>query len=291
MARRAALILFAATGVAQAQVPDVVIRADARLAYVLADDGRPVVRWYDPMGRGSWAGLSFRLEPGLRAMVVQRIQRIPGNADDDPLEHYYVENPGAWRVGKQPLPFGAETVFRDSVLGARLETQLALGGLPATVILCDEGLNRPRGFGVRIGTDWLRLSAVSGDHFAQSAGSLGLFRDLQDAPKQGSGYRTVVGIDATRMWGEWVVVGEVVAFRNGHGPDDPDRLVWDVSAGTPPTSRLGFKAGYTADSAVRGGRLRLEGSVPMGKSVWLEPMVRFRDGTFHDLTVSMRLKL
>src|SRR5688572_31745900 len=91
-------------------------------------DGDSNFRWYDPLGKHSTVGLSMILEPGFRVVVTEKLQRMP--TDNDQLDEYYIEDEGNWRVGKQYLPFGRQTLLHESVQGGRVDTNLIIEGLP-----------------------------------------------------------------------------------------------------------------------------------------------------------------
>lgn len=285
-----ALAAFVAAA-AQAQQPDIHIRTDVRLTYAAVHRQDTGLRWYDRLGRVSTVGLSMRLEPGLTAVVTQRLQRIPGDGDDDPLELYYVENPGSWRIGKQSLPFGTEALYWETAIAARVETVLALGGFPVAVAICDSGKGRPRGAAGRVQAGPVGLSAANGDHFGVGAGAFATVRNPEDAAGEGRGYRTMFGIDGAKGLGAYGwLEAEYVILRDGHTALDPNRAILDVRWRYELDPDVTVSLAFARDS-VAGNFFRAQGSWPLGRSVRVEPFVRFREGTLFDLAVTLRLTL
>ncbi|MCW5942629.1 MAG: hypothetical protein KIS66_10385 [Fimbriimonadaceae bacterium] len=276
---------------AMGQAPDVVVKLDVRLVYTSVNGGNGEIRWYDRLGRYSTVGLAFRLEPGLRVVITEKLQRVAGASDDEPLDEYYVQNGTSWRVGRQYVPFGRETLYRESLRAIRFDTVFAVGDFPFMVAACDNGPRRTRGALARVQAGPLGLSVAGGDHFAIAPTALTLLRRPEDAPGPGGGYRTLYGVDLAFPRRDWTLYGEAIRFRDGHTASDVDRDAFDVGLRWDHGTEHYAILGWTQDTSGSSGTLRLQGSSPVTRHVWIEPMIRFRNGSFHDLCVALRVKL
>src|SRR6478672_4579558 len=163
--------MIAAAAAAFAQVPDVQVKADLGPTFRNQVNGGSDVHWYDPFGHHSTISLQFALEPGFRAYVAQKIERIRNDGDSSPIDESYVEDVGVWRAGKQYLPFGQQRIIRESVVAVRSDTDLFLRVLPMSVAACDGGRGHQRGIVGRIGRE-VGVSFAFGQHFAISGTSL-----------------------------------------------------------------------------------------------------------------------
>lgn len=276
---------------ASAQAPDVVVKLDVRLVYSGVNGGNGEIRWYDRLGRYSTVGLAFRLEPGLRVVITEKLQRVAGRADEEPLDEYYIQNGMSWRIGQQYVPFGRETLYREALRAVRFDTAFAVGDFPLTIAACDNGPRRTRGALARVQAGPFGLSVAGGDHFAIAPTALSLLRRPEDAPGEGRGYRALYGFDLAFARGDWTVFGEAIRFREGHTAADVDRDAYDVGLRWDHGPEHYAILGWTQDTAGSSGTLRLQGSSPVTRHVWVEPMIRFRNGSFHDLCVALRVKL
>jgi hypothetical protein len=288
--RLLALLCAIAPGLAAAQVPDVVIKLSARLDYRFEPHGSTTLRFYDTLGRHSTVSLGFRLEPGLHAVVSQRLQRIPNDGDPDQIDEYYVEDEGIWRAGKQYLPFGAGALLRESVVAVRGDTNLLFESLPVSVAACDGGPGRQRGFVGRVGGN-LGFSAAIGEHFGISGSSLTLIRHPEDSPGKGHGYREAYGADYTRADGMFRFSGELVALRGPNRRSDSDENVFDLSISLRPSKYREFVLGWTHATEQRVDFYRLQGSIYLTNNIFAEPMVRYRNGTAYDFSVIFWVRL
>lgn len=285
------LLLLA--GLCRAQVPDVVIKLDSRLSYRSQVDGSTTLRYYDSLGRASIISLGFNLEPGFKAYISQRFQRIPHDGDPDQLEEYFIEDPGLWRVGKQFVPFGNGALIRESAVGARGDFELPLDGVTAAIALVDSGVGRQRGlagrvtgrFGGRYG-----LSFAVGDHWGISASSLALVRPVERSPGLGHGYARMFGVDYSQPFGPFFLRAEWVYLASGARTVDRDNHVLDVSLTIDPSSNRSYTLGYTKSHDPTDEFYRLQGSLKTTKNVYFEPMIRYRNGDVYDFQVALRVK-
>lgn len=279
--------MFAAA--ASAQVPDVQVKADLGPVFRNEVNGGSDVHWYDPFGHHSTIALLFALEPGFRAYISQRIERIRHDGDPSPIDESYVEDAGIWRAGKQYLPFGAQRIFRESVVAVRSDTDLFLRELPMKVAACDGGPGRQRGIVGRIGRS-IGVSFAFGQHFGVSSTSMTEARLPTDNMEKGRGYRNVFGADVSRQVGPFFVSAEGAMFREGEA-GAPDTQILDVTATLAPDIRHSLIFGYSLSTHPGVRSFRLQGSFALENTLWLEPWVRSRNGRAFDSGVSLRVRL
>jgi hypothetical protein len=281
--------LIAVCTAAFAQVPDVQVKADLGPTYRNQVIGGSDTHWYDPFGHHSTISLQFGLEPGFRAFVSQKIERIRHDGDRSPIDESYVEDQGVWRAGKQYLPFGQRRIIRESVVAIRSDTQFFLHDLPMSISACDGGGGRERGIVGRIGRT-LGVSFAVGEHFGIAGTSLTQTRLPTESPGLHGGYRQIFGIDAMRNVGVLKLSGEFVTLRSGElNADDKDVL--DIMATLQPAPGRSLTLGYTIATNPGLTSLRLQGSFLVTKMVWMEPFVRTRNGRIYDTGVSLRVRL
>ncbi len=277
-------------GIAAAQAPDVTIKLDARLNYRSADDSASTQRMYDALGNYSIVSLSFKLEPGFRVYVGQKLQRFDGGKDQDLLDEYYVEDEGIWRVGKQYLPFGAGRLVRESVFAVRGDTSLIFEGLPIAAAYAQGEKGRQEGMVARVGGR-LGFSAFVGEHIGIEGTSLALVRPSRQASGRGRGYRQAYAVDYSKGIGAFNVSFEGVAFRDGHRSADEAFEVFDVSATYAPTKLNSYTLGWSHQTNPSTDFLRAQASVFLTNRVYLEPMLRYREGAFYDFNLGVRVRL
>jgi hypothetical protein len=203
------------------QTPDAAFFVELVPTAAFRDGSRPKLTWYDIDGRPSLVGLRLVLESGNRVYVAQRLQRIDGSGDPDSVDEYYVESRGSWRIGKQTLPFGRRVLLRENALAARIDTELVIDALPASVAYCDAGPGRNRGVVARVGRE-VGVSVAAGNHFGIQQTALAKVRPLAEAPGRGRGHRAAYGLDFGLPLGSAFVTGELVALREGETVQDVD---------------------------------------------------------------------
>ncbi|RYG23704.1 hypothetical protein EON82_13200 [bacterium] len=272
-----------------AQVPDVRARADLSLSLDYRNQSdRANLRLYNPLGRPSTVTLTLLLEPGFTVLVSERLQRLPGDAENDIFDEVYIEDPGIWRVGKQYLPFGAGRLLRESVPAARIDSNLIAERVPVTLALFNAGDGRQNGFVVRVGRS-VGASVANGEHLGISGTSLGVIRRPSDAPGKGSGWKRAFGMDASRRFGKLGLSAEIGFFTGG---PLRDLAVSDLEAtyfsDNYRTVGLGFSH---ASGPFDGDTLRFFGRVRAARNVDLEPLVRWKDNAFYDASVTLRVRL
>lgn len=278
--------------IASAQSPDVTIRLDARLNYLSPNGGPPTQRLYDTLGRPSLLKIEFMLEPGLRAFVGQRFQKIRGDGDPDLLDEYYIEDAGIWRVGKQILPFGAGAFLRETCLAARGDLDLPLEGSTLSAAIVDSGNRRQRGVVGRIALyrGLFGLSFARGTDLGICASSFALFRPVEQSAGIGGGYRQLIGADLTRTWGDWSIRFEYVNLNGSRSGRSPNGGAFDVNANYAARRDFGFNVGWTR-SPLGDDFYRVGASLKATRNVTLEPMVRFKGSTSYDFSLCARIRL
>jgi hypothetical protein len=116
------------------------------------------------------------------------------------------------------------------------------------------------------------------------------FRRTEDAPGRDRGYRTVVGAESTRKVGIGVLTASVVTLRDPISTKDDDLVVTDFSYVTKKFGHLSGLAGVTYGSSPSAWLMRLGGTVGLDARTTLEPMIRFRNGGFYDISVGLRFR-
>lgn len=283
--------LLALCGVCAAQTPDLVIRTDLRYTITTKNDGGSQARWYDPMGRHSIVGLQLLLEPGYRALVTQRLQKIDNDPDKDMVDEAYVEDPGLWRVGKQYLPFGSKVLIRESAPAFRGDTRLVFDNLPIQFAACDGGTGLTRGVVGRIGAR-LGVSFAIGDHFGVAGTNLAPVRRPEEAPPKGGGYRLVVGADYKQRFGPATLEAEVIAMRRPNRTSDAREEVSDLRATVAGLDdRFRLTSAWARAWRAKRDVYRFEAEMLVQKDVWVTGFVRFDRGQVRDLSIGARVKL
>ena len=285
-----AVAFFLVAGAALAQTPDVQVKADLGPTFSNVSGGGSNTHWYDQFGHNSTIALQFTLEPGLRAYVAQKIERIRHDGDTTQIDESYVEDAGVWRAGKQYLPFGQQRIIRESVVAVRSDTDLFLRVLPFHVAACDGGHGHQRGLVGRMGGSTAGVSFAFGQHFGISGTSLTQARLPEESPGDGHGYERMFGVDAKEKVGVVAFAGEYVFLRGGElGAADKDVL--DVTATLAPSVSRSVTLGYSIATDPGIESLRLQGCFIVAQSVWAEPWVRTRNGKMFDTGITLRVRL
>jgi len=285
------IILAVVATNAVAQNPDVSLKFEGRFDYRIPKDAQQTLHPYDTLGRPSLLQLQFRLEPGLKAYVAQRLQRIPGDGDPELLDQYFVEDEGVWRVGKQIVPFGNGAFLRETTLAARGDIDLPIEGAQLAIAICDSGHSRQSGFAGRMSffDGDLGFSAAIGRHWGINAGSFTYFRRPEDSPGQGAGLKQILGADLSHTFGPLRGKAELVLMSGGKTPQDPTGAALDLSIAASPSKLRTYELGWTR-SPSRQDFIRIVGILQTVKNVTLEPMVRFRNGIAYDFSIQLHVK-
>ncbi len=284
------LVALIGCGFAAAQTPDVRIRTDINLHYRSVTGSDSSLRWYDATGHHSIIAVEFGLEPGFRAYLAERLQKIDGNADNEQLDEYYVEDPGLWKIGKQYLPFGRQMVLRESARAARGDTNLIFERLPVAVAICDNGSGRTRGVIGRVGRR-IGFSGAFGNNFGAQSTSLTVVRQPTDGPGVGRGYKLAVGADFAKTVGVVNIQGEIVGLRMGETAQDLDTEVSDLTFSFNKPKDWSVLVGWSREWRASYNIFRAQGTLRLSRSSWAEPIVRFREGRLYDAGISLRVRL
>lgn len=273
-----------------AQTPEIALFADLRPSLTSSEGENATLRWYDPLGRHSVVGFRVILEPGLRGKVSQRLQRIDGDPDEDLIDELYLERRGEWRVGKQYLPFGDGVLLRESAPAVRYDTRIVIDEAPIQLAYVDAGGGKTRGFVGRVGRR-LGLSFAVGNHFGIGAGTLATVRSALEAPGRYRGYGLVLGADAEVPLGDGLLEAEFAQFRNGETAADEtisaSELRWSLM---PRGRRERYEIAWSRNWSQPRNLFRFELEIPLEERLTLAPMVRFADGSWHDLSVTARVR-
>ncbi len=275
---------------AYAQVPDVSVKLDAALTYRSANGQDSTVRTYNSLARPSYVSLILRLEQGFNAVFSERFERIDGDGDPEHLLEYYIEDPGSWRLGKQLLPFGCGNLVRAYSRAARGDTDLPFIYKPLQMAIFDDGSGRSRGVMARAG-DKLGISAAFGRDLGIQSGVLAPLKAPEVSLGKYRGYEQMFGADYSRRMGVWKVQAEAVFLREGENPEDHNAEATDLVFTLEPNAQQSLSLGWARNWGEGFDMYRIEGRFKLARNLWLEPIVRYREGVFYDLGISVRVKL
>lgn len=280
--------LLSVTAVAQA--PLVTFSADINPQITMEEDGLVRLRFYDDAGNFSRLRMNLLLENGWHLRFFQKLGRIANDADDSSVDEVYVERPGDWRVGKQYLPFGSGRLLKETGIGGRLDTYLAIADMPISAAIIENGHGRQSGFIARLGGN-IGISVAVGRHFGINATSFTQLHNPERSPGKGRGHRMAFGVDSGIAIGGWKTTGEWVALRDGHTTLDPDEDVLNLMI------TYQFPYGPLIESeitrAARAGltNLRFAIQLPVSKVTFIVPSARFYDGEGWEYSILMRIRV
>lgn len=285
----AAALLY--SGSVFAQNPDVAPFVELHPSWQVRSTKKSLFHWYDPTGRYSLVGLRMVLESGHRIYVAQRFERVDNSGDPDTVDEYYIEQRGHWRLGKQYLPFGRREIVRSTVLAARLDTDLLFEGVPLSISACDGGSGRTRGVFGRVGGP-IGLSFALGNHIGIQPTDLAKYRNLEEAPGIGRGYRLALGVDTLVSIGSVNLTAEWASLRRGETADDHDADLSDLRLRfRPPGSDDRVNIGWSRDWAGARDYLSAEFELEAGKKISYLPMIRFEGFSFKDFALTAVVRL
>jgi hypothetical protein len=230
------------------------------------------------------------LEPGFTVFVSQKLQRFDGGKDRELLDEYYLEDEGIWRLGKQYLPFGGGKLVRESAFAARADTNLIVEGIPIAAAGVQGGDGRQSGFVGRIGGR-IGFSVFYGEHFGIDGTTLTLMRKPREALGRGRGYKRAFSVDLSKGMGDFNLALETVVFREPNSQLDGNFEAADISATYVPSRYHTYFAGWTMRTNPATNFWRLGASVFLTNDVYLEPMVRYRNGEVYDFNLAIRVRL
>jgi hypothetical protein len=206
------------------------------------------------------------------------------------LDQYYVESQGNWRVGKQYLPFGQNGLLNESALAVRSDWTVPTLELPIRVSACSAGSGRQQGVVGRIG-DNIGASVAIGENFGIAATSFGVIRLPTQAADVGHGFHQIYGLDFASRTDRWQYRGEVALLRGPETPTDLTDFIADTSVTWDPTKFCGYQLGVSYSARQQASYIRGQLFVHLVKRVSFEPMIRFRNGGFFDLSLALHVKL
>jgi len=213
--------------------------------------------------------------------------------DDTPLggiDEAFVEDQATWRIGKQYLPFGFGRLLAESVMAARVDTDLIFEGVPISIAAFDAGRGFNRGAVVRFGSPSLSFSAGVGEHLGISGTALNVVRPPEESPGKNGGFRQAYLLEAARSWGKIRARFEGAVLVDSHQADVGDLVVGDVTATWNDSLRQYYLAGLTLTDESELNTFRLAAGFGLDRQFDLEPMIRFRRSGFYDASVTLRFR-
>lgn len=282
--------VWVACAVSMAQVPDVSVKLDAALTYRSAENAGSTLQTYNTLARPSYVSLILRMDQGFNAVFSERFERIKGDGDTEHLLEYYVEDPGNWRLGKQLLPFGGGSLVRMYARAAKGNTEMPFIYYPLQMVIFDDGPGKSRGAMTRIGGK-LGLSVAFGRNLGIQSGVLGPLKSPEESLGKYRGYQQLYGLDFSKRLGIWKVQTEAVVLREGEKLEDRNSEATDLVFTYEPNSQQSLSFGWGRDWGEGFDMYRIEGRLKLARNLWFEPILRYRDGVFYDLGLSVRVKL
>ncbi|RYG84864.1 hypothetical protein EON77_06380 [bacterium] len=286
------LALIALAGTARAQGPDLRFKIDLALQLVSEKGGPYTARLYTPFGRYSTVAITALTEPGFNVTVSQRVQRFDNDVDDETLDEYFVEDPGIWRVGKQYLPFGSQSLLRESVRAVRADTDLILEAIPVSFAAFDGGPGRARGAMGRVGPRAYGVSFAAGRGIGASGSALAFLRSPEGSPGPGGGWARAFGFDAAYRVAYGIIRFEALGLRGGElrNGRDADRTVVDLNFTRELRGRDYVQVGLTNDFDRHQTFLRATANLRAAPNVVYEPFLLLRDGSLHRVGIGARVR-
>lgn len=223
----AAVCLVAVVGRSFGQGANVRISADFNPQLRFTADGAARFRMYNDDGQHSRVRLGVTLENGWIVRLYQKIGRIDNDPDESGTEEAYLEKPGWWQAGKFYIPFGGGRIIRETGLGFKLDTTLALADLPIEAAYIYNGSRKQRGFVARIGAP-IGVSVAYGEHFGIGGTALTQIRFPESSPGEGRGYGLIAGVDVQKAFGNLDTYVEYMWLRNGATAMDEDEELLNV---------------------------------------------------------------
>lgn len=284
------VVAAGAFGSAAAQAPHVSFSADVYPQLRYSPNGQSQARLYNDFGEYSIFRLGIVLDNGWAVRLRQRLERIPGDADNSSMDEAFLENPGRWKAGKQYIPFGSGRMLRESAFGVQVETEFDFASLPVVFGYFDSGRGKQSGFVARVGGS-VGVSVAVGDHFGIAASSFTQLRLPEESPGRNRGYGLAVGIDVTRKFGGWTLGVEGIALRRAASPLDRDTEVVDASLSYQfPYGPL-VEGGATLETESGLVNLRLVSEMALSQKLFLVPSVRHFEGRGWIIGVGARIRL
>lgn len=260
------------------------------LCYSGINDSGAIVHTYDQFGHLSTFSLVAQTDPGVRFLISQKLEEIPHDADSDPLDQYYVEKPGVWRVGKQYYKFGSGRILRESVLAVSSHQFISAIGVPLVVTAIAGTAGKQQGVIVRFGNRWGASLAI-GSHFGISGTSLDYIRQPTEAPGLGRGYDRAYGLHWSTESSGFRYGLEFVGLRQGSTKTDYSDNILDASIRYDSDKFHKFELGVSHDSHQGADYYRLIADYKTVRRIEFVPMIRLRNGQFYDISLTIRVGL
>ena len=248
------------------------------------------IRTFDQFGHLSDFSIIAQTDPGIRFVIAQKLEKIPDDVDNDPLDKYYIEKPGLWRIGKQYYRFGSGNILRESVLAVTSEQLVSSLELPIRITAIAGNVGKQQGVVLRMGANWGASLAI-GKHFGISGTSLDYVRQPTSAPGLGRGYGAAYGFDYSQLRGAFRYRFEFVGLRQGSTILDRSDNIYDAAIHYKSDRLHSFELGITHDSSQGADFYRLIGDYRTFNGLSIIPMLRLRNGVFYDLSVTLRVKV
>lgn len=287
----ALLCVLCMPAISLTQTPEVAIFAELTPTWSANTGQTNLLRWYDAQGRYSVIGMHMVLESGNILKVTQRLEKVDNGGDPDSLDEAYVESRGTWRIGKQYLPFGTQTMFRETAPALRYDTHLVIESLPISLAASDNGEGLTRGVVARVGGT-AGVSYAIGDHFGIQGSTMTQIRRPEFAPGKGRGYKRAWGFDLSRKFGGGIVELEWVSFSDGVTVSDLDLDVSDVRYRfSSPGSMIPISLIWTREWETHKDRYCVKVDFPVSRSLSWQGYVRFDGLKWHDFALSAKMRL
>ncbi|MFM9873642.1 MAG: hypothetical protein ACKVQS_09290 [Fimbriimonadaceae bacterium] len=274
-----------------AQVPDIIIAVDLRPTLLFGDGRTSQLRWFDAYALPSTVGFKGRMADGKRFAVTQRLARYISDGDPDQVDEFYLESPGDWKIGKQVLPFGQHSLYRETAPAIRLHTNLVFENAPLDFAVTDAGTGRPSGIIGRLGKN-TGLSFAIGENFGVQDTAFAILRqDISGAGKN-HGYKSIYGLDTVLFKFPLIVEGEIIFAQQGQTASDQDMRITDIRA----SYQLGngkdrVSAGWAREWLNNVDSFRLDGEFVLANQVVLMPHVRFGGRGLTQFGTTIRFRL
>lgn len=272
-----------------AQIPNVQVKFDGLLFLRDGKGSSPRFKAYDLWGKHSVITIELNIEPGFDLVLSQRFQPIEGDSDSRLVDELTISDRGYWRVGKLYGVFGAGKVYRESALGAEFNLTVGSKATPFVLTLLDEKAGRQRGVLARLGSK-LGVSLAVGEHFASNGSALTVIRRPEDGPGRDRGYKFMAAVDyQARVVGGRLIL-EQVLLRDGERESDNNLDVSHVEYGRPIGTKWNVVASFSQEWQSQSTFLALGLSFNVYPSVFLEPIVRIKNGELYDWGFGLRVK-
>lgn len=274
-----------------AQTPDVIVAVDFRPTFLFGDGRNAQLRWFDAYGNPSTVGFKGRFADGNRFALTQRLARHVGNGDPDQVDEFYLENPGEWKIGKQVLPFGQHSLYRETALALRLHTNLVFEDAPLDFAVVDSGRGRPRGVIGRIGGN-TGISFAVGDNFSVQDSAFTILRQDPAGLGINRGYQTMYGFDTVHFAYPFTLEGEIIFLKEGQTALDENQTFTDIRAKYQlPNGKDRISVAWAHEWNTNLDSFRIDGEFVLLNQLVLMPHIRFGSNGLGQFGTTFRFRL